>query len=89
MWRSSIWQTKSFTITDEFEAQELSSPILIGILTILKCISGPNWEIFEAQNEAKLNSQVKFYLKSQGQLPHKTIEILTKVVCTPGPNLNG
>ena len=31
--------------------------------------------------------EVKFDLEVQGQLPHKTIRILTKVFCTPGPKL--
>ena len=30
---------------------------------------------------------IKFYLEGQGQSPHKTIGILTKVFCTSGPNL--
>ena len=35
----------------------------------------------------KLTFQVKFDLEGQGQLPPKTIEILTKLFCTSGPNL--
>ena len=34
-----------------------------------------------------LSFQVKFDLEGQGQLPPKTIEILTDVFCTSGPNL--
>ena len=31
--------------------------------------------------------KVKFDLEGQGQSPSQTIEILTKVFCTPGSNL--
>ena len=31
--------------------------------------------------------KVEFDLEGQGQLPHKTRRILTKVFCTSGPNL--
>ena len=67
-----------------------------GILRVLWCIFGPNLEILswiggerghgQAQNMAIFYFEVKFDLGVQGQLPPKTIEILTKVFCSSGPN---
>ena len=61
----------SFGIRNEVEVQGQSSPELTRILTVLKCICCLNSEILEGQ----------------GQLPPKTIGILTKVFCFSGPNL--
>ena len=61
----------------------------IGILTKLFCTSGPNLVVLawtgdellhrQAQNGVNFDFKVKFDLESQGQSPHKTIGILTKV----------
>ena len=42
---------------------------------------------WQAQNWVNLAFQVKFDLEGQGQSPHKTPGILTKVFCIFGPNL--
>ena len=39
------------------------------------------------QNGANFDFEVQFDLEGQGQSPHKTIGILTKVFYTYGPNL--
>ena len=64
---------------------------------MLKCIYGPNLEILswtgdelsngQAQNGVNFYFEVKFDLEDQGQSPHKTIGILTKVFYTYGANL--
>ena len=64
---------------------------------MLRCICGPNLEILswiggewwhgQAQNMVIFDFSVKFDLEVQGQLPHKTIGILSKVFCCSGPNL--
>ena len=86
-----------FEIKNETEGQCQSSPKTTGILTVLRCILGPNLEILswiggewwqgQAQNMAIFYFWVKFDLEVQGQLPPKTIGILTKVFCSCGPNL--
>ena len=63
----------------------------------MKCIWGPNLEILpsicgdllagQAQNGVNFDFEVQFDLEGQGQLPYKTIGILTKVFYTYGPNL--
>ena len=75
------------------EVQGQSSPKLIGILTVLKCICGPNLEILtwiggekwfgQAQNGVNFEFEVKFDLEGQGHSLPKTIGILTKVFFTP------
>ena len=67
------------------------------ILTVVKCIWGPNLETLpsicgdllagEAQNGVNFDFEVQFDLEGQGQSPYKTIGILTKVFYTYGPNL--
>ena len=64
---------------------------------MLRCVFGPNLEILswiggelwhgQAQNMVIFHFEVKFDLEFQGQLPPKTIGILTKVFCSSGPNL--
>ena len=64
---------------------------------VILCTSGPNlvvlaWtgdELLRGQTQNGLNFyfEVKFDLEGQGQSPHKTIGILTKVFYTYGPNL--
>ena len=72
-----------FNIEKESEDQNQSSPKLIGILTVLRCIFGINLVIIawradeewceQAQNEAKFDFQVKFDLEDQGRSSPKTI----------------
>ena len=86
-----------FKIENKSEYQNQSSPKLTGILTVLRCIIGPNLVILtwttdelwcgQAQNEVKFEFQVKFDLESQGRSSPITIGTLTKVFCTSGPNL--
>ena len=82
---------------NEIEDQDQSIPKVIGILTQVFCTFGPNLVILawtgdelscrQAQNGVTFDFEVKFDLEGQGQLPPKTIEILTKVFYTYGPNL--
>ena len=91
------WYKIGLEIKNEIEGQCQSSPKLTGILTVLRCILGPNLEILswiggewwhgQAQNMVIFLFYVKFDLEVQGQLPPKTIGILTKVFCSSGPNL--
>ena len=72
-----------FKIENESEDQNQSSPKLIGILTVLRCIFGPNlvilawmadgWWCEQAQNEVKFDFQVKFDLEDQGRSSPQTI----------------
>ena len=81
----------------ESEAEGLSRPKSIGILTVLRCISCPDLVILaytgdklssgQAQNEVKFDFHVKFDLEVQGRPPPKIIGILTKVFCTYVSNL--
>ena len=64
---------------------------------MLRCIFVPNLEIVtsiggelwhgQAQNGVNIDFGVQFDLEGPGQLPPKTIGILTNVFCTSGPNL--
>ena len=91
------WYKIGFEIKNEIEGQGQSSPKFSGILRVLRCIIGPNLEILswigaewwhgQAQNMAIFYFEVKFDLEVQGQLPPKTIWILTKVFCFSSPNL--
>ena len=91
------WYKIGFEIKNEIEGQGQSSPKFPGILRVLRCIIGPNLEILswigaewwhgQAQNMAIFYFEVKFDLEVQGQLPPKTIGILTKVFCSSSPNL--
>ena len=72
-----------FKIENESEDQNQSSPKLIGILTVLRCIFSPNlvilawmadeWWCEQAQNEVKFDFEVKFDLEDQGWSSPKTI----------------
>ena len=63
----------------DIEDQDQSTPKIIGFLTVLRCISGPNLVILtytseklscrQAQNEVKFDFQVKFDLEGQGRSP--------------------
>ena len=93
--KSSIWS--GFAIKDWIEDQFRSSPKLVGIWTVLRCIFVPKLEIAtsiggelwhgQAQNGVNFDFEVEFDLEGQGQSPSKTIEILTKVFYIYGPNL--
>ena len=77
--------------------QTQSTPKTVGILTRVFCTSGPNFVVLawtgdelsreQAQNEVNFYFEVKFDLEGQGQSPHKTRGILTKVFYIYGPNL--
>ena len=87
-----------FQVKIDPEDQGWSTPKSIGILTVLRCIFGPNLVTLawtddklspgQAQNDVKFDFQVKFDLEGQGRSPHKTIETLTKVFCICAPNLD-
>ena len=93
--KSSIWS--GFEIKNWIEDQFQSSPKLVEIWPVLRCIFVPNLEIVtsiggelwhgQAQNGINIDFGVQFDLEGQGQLPPKTIGILTNVFCTSGPNL--
>ena len=86
-----------FKIENEIEDRDQSIPKFMGILTQVFCTFGPNLVILawagdelscrQAQNGVTFDFEVKFDLEGQGQSPSKTIEILTKVFYTYGPNL--
>ena len=64
---------------------------------VILCTSGPNLVVLawmgdellrgQAQNGVNFDFEVEFDLEGQGQSPHKTTRILTKVFYTYGPNL--
>ena len=93
--KSSIWS--GFEIKNWIEDQFQSSPKLVGIWTVLRCIFVPNLEIVtliggelwhgKAQNGVNFDFGVHFDLEGHDQLSHKTIGILTKVFYISGPNL--
>ena len=86
-----------FEIKNWIEDQFQSSPKLVRIWTVLRCIFVPNLEIVtsiggelwygQAQNGVNFDFEVKFDIEGQGQSTPKTIGILTKVFYTYGPNL--
>ena len=45
------------------------------------------WLCISSSGEARKLLKIKFDLGGQGQLPPKSLGILTKVFCTSGPNL--
>ena len=93
--KSSIWS--GFEIKNWIEDRLQSSPKLVGIWTVLRCIFVPNLEIVtsiggelwhgQAQNGVNFDCGVQFDIEGQGQMSHKAIGILTKLFCTSGPNL--
>ena len=93
--KSSIWS--GFEIQDWIEDQFQSSPKLVGICTVLRCIFVPNLEIVtaiggelwhgQAQNGVNFDFGVQFDLEGHDQSSHKTIGILTKVFYISGPHL--
>ena len=86
-----------FEIKNWIEDQFQSSPKLVGICIVLRCIIVPNLETVssiggklwhgQAQNGENFDFGVQFDFEGQGQLSYKTIGILTKLFCTSGPNL--
>ena len=93
--KSSIWS--GFEIKNWIEDQFQSSPKLVGIGTVLRCIFVLNLEIVtsiggelwhgQAQNGVNFDFGVQFDLEGHDQSSHKTIGILTKVFYISGPNL--
>ena len=93
--KSSIWS--GYEIKKWIDDQFQSSPKLVGIWTVLRCILVPNLEIVtsigselwhgQAQNGVNFDFEVKFDLEGQNQSLPKTIGILTKVFNIYGPNL--
>ena len=93
--KSSIWS--GFEIKNWIEDQFWSSPKLVGIWTVLRCIFVLNLEIVtsiggelwhgQAQNGVNFDFGVQFDLEGHDQSSHKTIGILTKVFYISGPNL--
>ena len=93
--KSSIWS--GFEVKNWIEDQFQSSPKLVGIWTVLRCICLPNLEIVtsigdelchrKAQNGVNFYFGVQFDLEGHNQSFHKTIGILTKVFYISGPNL--
>ena len=77
--KSSIWS--GFEIKNWIEDQFQSSPKLVGIWTVLRCIFAPNLEIVtsiggelwhaQAQNGVNFDFGVQFDLEGQGQSPPK------------------
>ena len=93
--KSSIWS--GFEIENWIADQFQSSPKLVGIWTVLRCIFVPYLEIVtsiggelwhgQVQNGVNFDFEVKFDHEGQGQSPPKPIGILTKVFYTYGPNM--
>ena len=93
--KSTIWS--GFEIKNWIEDQFQSSPKLVGIWTVLRCIFVPNLEIVssigvelwhgQAQNGVNFDFGVQFDLQGHNQSSHKTIGLLTKVFYISGPNL--
>ena len=93
--KSSIWS--GFEIENLIEDQFQSSPKLVRIWTVLRCIIVPNLEIVtliggelwhrQDQNGVNFDFEVKIDLEGQGQSHPKTMGILTKVFYIYGPNL--
>ena len=76
--------------------QAQSTPKTIGILINVFCTSGPNLVLAgtgdelshgQAQNGVNFDVEGKFDLEGKGQLPLKTLGILTKVFYTEVSNL--
>ena len=93
--KSSIWS--GFEIKNWIEAQYQSSPKLVEIWTVLRCIFVPNLEIVtsiggelwhaQAQNGVNFDFGVQFDLEGHNQSSHKTIGRFTKVFYNSSPNL--
>ena len=91
----SIWS--GFEIKNGIEDQFQSSPKLVGIWTVLRCIFVPNLEIvtsiggelWHAQAQNGVNFDFDRDLQGQIELQssHKTIGLLTKVFYISDPNL--
>ena len=86
-----------FEIINWIEDQFQSSPKLVGIWTVLRCIFVPNLEIVtsiggelwhgQAQNGVNFDFVVQFELEGHNQSSHKPIGIFTKVFYISGSNL--
>ena len=88
-----VWVWNKNWIEDQFQ----SSPKLVRIWTVLRCIFVPNLEIVtsiggelwhgQAQNGVNFYFGVQFDLEGQNQSFHKTIGILSKIFYICDPNL--
>ena len=86
-----------FEIKNWIEDQFQSSPKLVGIWKVLRCIFVSNLEIVtsiggelwhgQAQNRINFDFGVQFDLEGHNQSSHKTIGIFTKVFYISGSNL--
>ena len=95
--RKSDANIQDFEINLNLTYQARSTPKITGILTKVFCTFGPNLVILswtgdelshgQAQNQVNFDFEVKFDLEGQCQSHPKTIEILTTVFYTYGPNL--
>ena len=99
--KSSIWS--GFEIKNWIEDQFQSSPKLVGIWTVLRCIFVPNLEIVtsigdelwhaQAQNGVNFDFGVQFDLEGQGQSPQNNRDLnqgLLHLLFKFGdPSLNG
>ena len=95
--RKSDANKRDFEIKLNLTYQAWLTPKIIGILTTVFCTSGSNLVVLawmgdelsyrQAQNGVYFDFEVKFDLEGHGQIPPKTIGILTKVLYTYGPNL--
>ena len=93
--KSSIWS--GFEIKNWIEDQFQSSPKLVGIWTVQRCIFVPNLQIVtsiggelwhgQAQNGVNFDFGVQFDLEGHNQSSPNTIGILTKVFYISGLNL--
>ena len=100
VWVDRPWPSNrrmAFTIKNEIEADGLWSPKSTVILTVLKCISGPNMVVLaltgdklscrQTENGINLDFQVKIDLECQNRSTPKTIRIMTLLRCISGLNL--
>ena len=93
--KSSIWS--GFEIKKIIEDQFQSSPKLVGIWTVLRCIFVLNLEIItsiggelwhaQAKNGVNFDFGAQFDLEDHNQSSHETIGLVTKVFYISGPNL--
>ena len=87
--KSSIWS--GFEIKNWIEDQFQSSPKLVEIWTVLRCIFVPNLEIVTSIGgelwHAQAQNGVNFDFEGHNQSSHKTIGRLTKVFYISSPNL--
>ena len=91
------WYKIGLEIKNKTEGQCQSGTKFTGILTVLRCIFGPNLEILscigcqwwhgQAQNMVFFTFKLNLTWKLRVNLPPKTTGIFTKVFGSSGPNL--